>query len=87
MLADGNLAIYNVHGLQWTSHTNHVAAGGHVYLRSSGNLVMYSRHGKRVWSTHTAGATGRVRLQMRNSGRLVIYNGSEVLWSSHTHTD
>ena len=87
MLANGNLAIYNVHGLQWTSHTNHVAAGGHVYLRPSGNLVMYSRHGKRVWSTHTAGATGRVRLQMRNSGRLVIYNGREVLWSSHTQTD
>jgi hypothetical protein len=84
--ADGNFVLRNQYGVVWSTNTINAAAGGRVYLRRNGRLVVLDKNGVAKWQTHNVVTSGTVQLKLIDYGRLVVYVGSKVLWHTDTKT-
>jgi hypothetical protein len=83
---DGNFVLRNQRGVIWSTHTTDVARRGHVYLRSSGRLVVLDAKRRERWSTKPYSHAGSAVLRLLNDGRLAVYAGGKLIWHSNTHT-
>lgn len=75
--SDGNLVVYGLSGVRWSSGTR----GGLQLINVSGDILMSSANGS-PWYTGTRGAYG-AELVMQTDGNLVVYTPDGVaVWSS-----
>jgi len=85
MQTDGNLVIYNNHGVaQWSSQTSGGDANSYALMQTDGNFVIYD-DGVAKWSTQTGGHPGAYLDFQNSDGNLVVYSSTgQPLWSSGT---